>query len=136
MDSKATIALIAVVCLSPLSIAAWLLRRRLQTSPPDLPHGRQKMLKLGVSLGFVSCASVIGLFVLSLFWNPHGPGSVEAPNTLLSLLALFGNLCNLVALVSSLASWSKKGLVASVLLGTNQLLWFFVGFLIVAAHGF
>jgi hypothetical protein len=93
-------------------------------------------LKFGVSLGFVSCVSVPALFLLSRFWDPPGSGSVEAPNTLLVLLASLGILCNLMAMVSCLASWNKQGFVAFVLLSTNQVVRLFLGFLIIAAHGF
>ena len=87
-------------------------------------------------LGFVSCVAVVGLFVLSRFWDPPGAGSIEAPNTLLALFALLGSLCNLIALAFCLSSWTKQGFVAFVLLGTNQVLWVFLGFLIIAGHGF
>jgi len=130
------IILIAVICLSPLSIASWLLKRRIQAHPPDITLGRQKMLKAGAALGFISCASVVGIFVLSRFWDPAGHGSAEAPNTLWMMLILLGILCNLVAMALCLASWNKQGFIAFVLLGTNQVIWLFVGFFIGIAHGF
>ena len=135
-EQQAVTMLIAVACLSPLAIASWLLKRRIQTSPPDITPGRRRTLNFGVSLGFVSCVSVVGLFLLSRLWDPPGSGSIEAPNTLLALLALLGNLCNLCAMAASLISWSKQGFVAFVLLATNQVIWLFLGFLIIAAHGF
>ena len=94
------------------------------------------MLKFGVNLGSISCISMVGLFLLSVFWDPPRAGSVEAPNTLLTILALLGNLCNLIALASCLASWNQQGFLASLMLFTNQVFWLFIGALIITAHGF
>lgn len=94
------------------------------------------MLKFGTYLGFISCISLVGLFLLSTFWDPPGAGSVEAPNTLLFILASLGNLCNLIALVSCLASWNLQGFIASLMLFTNQVFWLLMWGLIIAAHGF
>jgi hypothetical protein len=107
-------------------------------SPPDITSNRQKILQFGVSFGFVSCVSLTGLFLLSQIWDPPSAGSIEAPNTLLSYLGLLGNLSNLVALVSSAASWtwSKQGFVAVMLFSMSQVLWLILLGVILVAHGF
>ena len=78
----------------------------------------------------------MGLFLLSTFWDPPGAGSVEAPNQLLMALALLGNLSNVIAFASCFASWNPQGFIASLMYAVNQVFWLFMGFWIIAAHGF
>jgi hypothetical protein len=127
---------IAIGCLFPLPIASWLLKRRIQAHPPELAPGGLKSLKIGISLGFISCASVVILFFVSLMWDPAPAKSVEAPNTVLTLVALAGNLRNLVAIFLCLTKWSKPGFLAVLILAANQIMWLFLGGLILIAHGF
>lgn len=132
----ALVVLVAALFLLPLPIASWLLKRRVRTSSRELSPAREKLLKFGVSLGFICCASVLGLFLLSQLWDPPAAGSVEAPNTVLCVLALLGNACNLIAMGFNLASWNYDGFVGFLLLGINQVLWLLLLGEILIAHGF
>jgi hypothetical protein len=135
-EHNAAFTLIGVICLSPLSIALWLLKRRIQKFPPDISSRRGRMLRFGLSLGFISSLSLVLLFVLSRFWDPPGFGSVEAGNPVLSLLAWLGIICNLTALASCYLSRCKSGYISSAPLAINQVLWLLFWFIIDTAHGF